>query len=73
MDLGVGLPTLYDVKLIETNHATQDGRMKNAKCRHQVGRLLVGRSGIHEEMFWGAIGNPKEDCKRTRECTASNR
>ncbi len=29
MDLGVGLPTLYDVKLIETNHATQDGRTTN--------------------------------------------
>ena len=72
MDLGVGLPTLYDVKLIETNHATQDGRMKNAKCRHQVGRLLVGRSGINEEMFWGAIRNPKEDFKLTREKTAIN-
>ncbi len=73
MDLGVGKPTHYDVKLIETNHATQDGRMKNAKCRHQVGRLLECRSGIHEEMFWGAIGNSKERCKRTRESTAINR
>ena len=66
MDLGVGLPTHHDGKLIETNHATQDGRMKNAKCRRQVGRLLASRSGIHEEMFWGAIGNSKERCKRTR-------
>ena len=56
MDLGIGLPTHYDVKLIETNHATQDGRKKNTQCRHQVGRLLECRSGIHEGMFWGAIG-----------------
>jgi len=40
MDLGVGLPTHHDGRLIGTNHATQDGRMKNTRCRHQVGRLL---------------------------------
>ena len=33
MDLGVGLPTHFDARLIETNQAAQDGRMKNAKCR----------------------------------------
>ena len=70
MDLGVGLPTHHDVKLIETNHATQDGRTKNIMCRHQVGRLLTCRSGIHEGMFRGAIGKSKERCKRTRKRTA---
>jgi len=29
MDLGVGLLTHHDVKLIETNHATWDGRITN--------------------------------------------
>ena len=72
MDLGIGLPMHYDVKLIKTSHATQDGRRKNTKCRQQVGRLLTCGSGIHEEMFWGAIGNSKERCKRTRKRTVIN-
>ena len=39
MDLGARLLAPHDVKLIEANHATQDGRMKkNLRCRHLVGR-----------------------------------
>ena len=73
MDLGVGKPTHHDVKMIKTNHATQDGRMKNAKCRpNRSGDSSSCRSGIHEGMFWGAIGYSKERCKRTRERTAIN-
>ena len=33
MDFGHWLSMHHDVGLIETNLATQDGRMKNAKCR----------------------------------------
>ena len=67
MDLGDGLLTHYDVKLIETNHATQDGRMKNAKCRpNRSGDSSYAGAGSTKRCFGVQSENQKNDCDRTR-------
>ena len=61
MDPGIGTPADHDVGLIGTSRVSQGGRITNIYVpAEKVGCLLTCRSRIHEEMFRGAIGKPKE-------------